>query len=317
MYPDTGVCYGVLLKNGQEIHAARVVSGTGAENTFGRLLPSEALAKVGLQSQVPGVAPSNGHIAAFIGLDGPEEDFGLRSSNIHSMPLLPAFNYDISRMQEAFYRDPLSMSQCLMTLTFPSAKDPRYHERCPGRSNVLLLTEAKSEWFAEWQDEAFNERSHGYKQFKERFKPLFLERLFRYYPKCRGHIESFELGTPMTSSHFLGTPQGGSYGLEWTPQHFDAEVLEYAHIETRIAQLWLTGEFSLFGGLAGATLSGYLTAIKMLGPLSFIKVQLKRLEERLKQLPFQGKDEACGMRKLKKEERCRWKKKRRKTEQRK
>eukprot|EP00873_Tetraselmis_striata_P025643 jgi/Tetstr1/445907/TSEL_033536.t1 len=133
----TGRCAGVRMANGDELAAPAVVSGAGYHTTFERLLPREALARAGLElSAGPSstMAPSHGHVCAFISLDGPPGEFGLQPWNIHSMPELPRYGHDIARMQEEFYADPLgAQRECLMTLTCPSAKDPLYGQQFPGR----------------------------------------------------------------------------------------------------------------------------------------------------------------------------------------
>ena len=65
-----------------------------------------------------------------------------------------------------------------------------------------------------------------YEAYKRRFEDMFLDRVYKYYPKCRGHVDHIELSTPLTAAHFLNAPKGGSYGLEWTPAHFDQELHE-------------------------------------------------------------------------------------------
>lgn len=133
----TGKANGVRMANGDELRAPAVVSAVGYENTFERLLPREALEKAGLDlAKGPSSAmePSHSHICAFISLDGPPGDFDLKPWNIHSMPELPRYGMDISKMQEEFYADPLgAQRECLMTLTCPAAKDPLYGEQFPNR----------------------------------------------------------------------------------------------------------------------------------------------------------------------------------------
>ncbi|KAK3250807.1 hypothetical protein CYMTET_39829 [Cymbomonas tetramitiformis] len=82
----------------------------------------------------------------------------------------------------------------------------------------------------------------GCMEFKKQFEALFAERLHEYYPKTRGRIAHMELSTPLTAAHFLNAPQGGSYGLEWTPEHFDAALHEaWFDPVTKCQGLYLTG----------------------------------------------------------------------------
>ena len=45
------------------------------------------------------MSPSHGHVCAFVSLDGAASRFELRPANIHSMPDLPKYHYDLSKMQ--------------------------------------------------------------------------------------------------------------------------------------------------------------------------------------------------------------------------
>jgi len=288
--PTEGRVTGVRLANGDELFARKaVVSDMGAFNTF-KALPSDTLEKHGLKQTVPGPGPGNGHMTAFINLDGPPEAFGLTSSNIHSWLDLPKFNYNPSKMQEAFYEDPIKHADgCLMTLTCPCLKDPEYRRDHPDSSNVLLLTEAKWEWFkdmdleevkAHYAGEKTSGGNHGnrpkdYLDFKKKWEKVFLDRLYKYFPKTKGHVSGVEIGTPITLAHFLGASHGGSYGMAWTPERFDETLLDdYMRVESKISGLYLAGESALFGGFVGAMSGGYIAALKCLGLWKFLKVLL-------------------------------------------
>ena len=73
-----------------------------------------------------------------------------------------------------------------------------------------------------------------------------MERLYSYYPKCKGKIKQVHIGTPLTNMYYLNSPQvccvpcvlcvlsrfkcaacqGASYGLDWTVERFEAETME-------------------------------------------------------------------------------------------
>ena len=93
----------------------------------------------------------------------------------------------------------------------------------------------------------YGKRTEEYKAFKARFEDLFLQRLYKYYPKTRGHVIHIELSTPLTSEHFLSAPSGASYGLEWTPAHFDQHLhAEWFDPVTKVPGLYLTGESAVY-----------------------------------------------------------------------
>ena len=93
----------------------------------------------------------------------------------------------------------------------------------------------------------------------------------RYYPKCKGKVVGdIEIGTPLSTQYYLAAAKGGSYGLEWTPRHFDTELDPYQDAVTDIPGLYLTGEATFVDGFVGAMSTGFLNAIKVLGWGSFI-----------------------------------------------
>jgi len=280
---------GVKMQNGDEIFAKHaVISDIGIVNTF-KCLPDEILKKHKFSREIPGVQGSNGHMTAFINLDGPPSNFDLRAANIHSWTDLPKYNYDPNALQQAFYDKPLETAAgALMTLTCPCVKDPQYVIDQPDQSNVLLLTEAKWEWFKDMDleevksmyDEAststHGNRCEAYRDFKKQWESIFLERLYHYYPKTRGHVNGVQIGTPVSSAHFIAADHGASYGLASTPEHFSEDILaNYLSIQSRIPGLFLTGESALFGGFAGAMAGGYLCALKLLGFFNMAWILLK------------------------------------------
>ena len=268
---------GVRLHNGDEIMAPIIVSDTGATNTFEKLLHPDTLNMVGLKPSFPvKVGPSNGHMTAFVNFDGPSSDFDLRPANIHSFMDLPKFDYDISTMQRALYNDfAVNKEGCLITLTSPSAKDPDYERMFPGCSNVLLLAEGRPEWFDDMPPQQYGQRTEEYNAFKQKWESVFLERLYKYYPKTRGHVEKIHIGTPLSTQHFLAADKGASYGLEWTINRFDRNLLsDYCHAVTRISNLYQTGEGPLFGGFCGALFSAFVTVYHIMGPLQLAKTLL-------------------------------------------
>eukprot|EP00005_Dracoamoeba_jomungandri_P004457 CAMPEP_0174252230 /NCGR_PEP_ID=MMETSP0439-20130205/1791_1 /TAXON_ID=0 /ORGANISM="Stereomyxa ramosa, Strain Chinc5" /LENGTH=686 /DNA_ID=CAMNT_0015332741 /DNA_START=335 /DNA_END=2395 /DNA_ORIENTATION=+ len=267
--------YGVLLKNGHQLLAPLIVSNAGAANTFRKLIKEEDQELHNIKiDESHWVQPGNSHMTGFITLDGPCEEFGLRGSNIHSFRFLKKHGYDISAGQHAFYADPFGEKGGLVTLTCPSAKDPKYKQHFPDTSNVLLLTEAKWEWFSDMDVGTHGNRSEEYKKFKEQYSEIFLDNLYHYYPKTKGHVTQIEVGSPLTIQYYLNAPHGESYGLEWSPQRFNPQLLNLLKPKSSIPGFYLTGEASLFGGFLGGLLSGYITAIKVLGFPKFLWILL-------------------------------------------
>jgi phytoene dehydrogenase-like protein len=278
-----GAAIGVRLKRQPDavIEAPLVVSDAGIVNTYDRLLSADALASVGLRSWSDAggrrrVASSNAHLTAFVSLRGTSAANGLSSANMHSFLGAERFGYDLSALQRAFHADPVASARAgLITITSPSAKDPQFELDFPGTSNALLLADVDDRLYERFASERYKKRSPDYERFKKQLEDVFLERLYHHFPKTRGNVTMCEIGTPATTAHFLSADRGGSYGLEWTPAHFEIDNLEpWQRARTPIAQLYLSGEGSLFGGLLGASISAYVTAFKIMGPVDFLRALL-------------------------------------------
>ena len=278
---EGNVVKGVRMSNGDELHAPIVVSAAGFSNTYEKMLEREQLspdvaAAVDRTNAI--LKPSHSHICAYISLDGPPEAFGLKSWNIHSFPELPKYKYDVDAYMADFYDDPFAQKECLMTLTCPSAKDPLYGKDMPGRSNVLLLIEGIPDaWYENFEPSRHGRRPDAYKEAKGRFESMFVDRLLKYYPRCEGHITNVEISTPLTAEHFINAPKGASYGLEWTPEHFDRQLHETVFTPKirGIDGLYMTGEAVCFGGVMGALATSFGTAAHILGWWKFLKLMLE------------------------------------------
>eukprot|EP01083_Nonionella_stella_P073196 197739_1 len=293
----TNTAYGVEMENvsNDMIKAPLIVSGVGAHTLFWELLPSECCVEKKKELQMleeqKVLEPSVGHMTCFITFDGTSDELKLPDYNIHSFGNLNKYNYDISKIQGLFYENPIKYGdEALICLTFPSAKDPFYNVKFPNKSNALLLTEAKYEWFEDeevvkkQETNEYGKRCEGYKDFKEGFKAMFLKRLLKYCPNVKDKIVGdIEIGTPLTSMHFLNTYKGGSYGVDWKTARFKHDYTKkFFHAQAaNVEQLYITGESSLFGGFAGALASGYVTAIKIMGCKEMLKmmVMTTRVEE--------------------------------------
>ena len=141
-----------------------------------------------------------------------------------------------------------------MFLSFPSTKDSEWSARFPGKSTAHIISEAPLEWFEEWRGDGFRVRKRGkdYEALKAELTKRLLVRnppptpclrlrvatvwpgrkqrlssvccvlgrlvqapMFAEFPQLVGKVLFSELGTPLSSEHYLGTPY--SYGLAHTP----------------------------------------------------------------------------------------------------
>ena len=247
---------GVRMSDGTEIHAPAVISNAGVFNTFEKLLPESASYAAGYLRQLREVTPSMSHQCLYIGLKKTAQELGLPKTNYW---LYPSRNYEADT--ERFLRD-AGAEIPLVYISFPSAKDPTFNERYPGRATIELVAPAPFEWFAQWKNETWGKRGDDYESLKQQFSDRLLEHLFRHFPQLRGQVDYCELSTPLSTRHFCAYRRGEIYGLDHDPSRFEQDWLRP---KTRIKGLYLTGQDIMSCGVAGAMFAGVLCAQSLLG----------------------------------------------------
>lgn len=242
---------GVRLASGEELRAPLVISDAGLALTYGKLVPPALAAKHGLSPTVPGAPPSFAHLSLYVGLKHDTAALGLSRSNLW---VYPDHDHDKNVARYTADREaPLPVAY----LSFPSAKDPDFANRFPGRSTVEIIGVAPYQWFAPWSATGWKKRGAEYDEQKQRLTERLLEVLHREHPSTIGKIDHAELSTPLTTQHFVGHPHGEIYGLAHTPERFAARHLRP---HTPISGLFLTGADICTAGVGGALMGGVLTA---------------------------------------------------------
>jgi all-trans-retinol 13,14-reductase len=254
---ENGRAVGVRMQDGHELRAKAVVSGAGAWNTFGRLLDPELPLAKEAKSRLDRIGPSASHLSLYIGLNATARELRLPKANYWVYPE----GYDHDAHVARFLADPEAPLP-VAYISFPSAKDPDFERRYPGRATVEVISLAPWERFAPWADTRWQHRGEDYEALKSRLSDRLLGELLRREPQVRDHLESWELSTPLSTAHFAGYAQGEIYGLAHNPRRFRESLLRP---RTGIRNLWLTGQDIVSCGIGGALMAGVLTASAMLG----------------------------------------------------
>lgn len=255
---EGGSVTGVRMADGREIRAARVVSNAGVMSTFERLVPAEERERLGIASKLRPLRPSAAHASLYLGLRGTAAELRLPKANYW---IYPDGGYDHDANVERYLVDegaPLPVAY----ISFPSAKDPDFERRYPGRATIEIVTLAPWERWSRWAEHPWKKRGDDYQAAKQRLAERLLEPLLRHEPQVQGAIELQELSTPLSTRHFTAYGHGEIYGLSHDPERFEQRLLRP---KTPIKDLWLTGQDVVTCGVGGALLSGFLTASAITG----------------------------------------------------
>lgn len=260
LFNDAKEACGVSVMKGQEevhIHAPMVISNAGIFNTYQKLIPKDLQAMPAIQKQLSMLKHGESGLSFFMGLNGTKEELGLKADNYwifaeNNFNELVE-NYKKKEREEAAKNIPV------LFVASPSAKDPTWEERSPGKSTLTLVSFASYEWFEEWKDNKVTNRGPDYMELKQTFINTILEMVMEVFPKItRDKIEYVDAGTPVTNTYYIGAPRGEIYGADHSIGRFDPELNATVRPQTPLKNLYLTGQDVFLCGFAGA-LAGALT----------------------------------------------------------
>ena len=242
-----------MAADGAVLRAPLVISDAGVINTFGRLVPAPLAERHGLRAALAGLSPSIAHACLYVGLRGTARELGLEQSNIWVYPD-ERHEHTLAMAANAAAPPPAYIS-------FPSAKDPDFEHRCPGRATIEVATLLPWARFAAWRDTRWHKRGADYAAAKQALATRLLEVLYRHVPQARGAVDIAELSTPLSTRHFTAHLRGEIYGVAHTPARFRHPLLRP---QTPVRGLFLTGADIATCGVGGALIGGALCASAIL-----------------------------------------------------
>jgi all-trans-retinol 13,14-reductase len=250
-----GKAVGVRLADGHELRAPIVVSNAGVINTFEKLLPTDVATEVGYGAKARSVGASIAHLSLYVGLEATTEELGLEKTNL--------WVYRNHRHEENFERFEKDINAPLpvVYLSFPSAKDPDFSRRYPGKSTIEAITLGPATPFKQWENTTWKKRGAAYDELKASLSERLLDTLYKHAPATRGKVEIAELSTPLTTTNFAAHPDGAIYGLAHSPARYQQRWLRP---RTPIKGLYLTGADVVSAGLMGGMMGGLVCASAVL-----------------------------------------------------
>jgi phytoene dehydrogenase-like protein len=228
---------GVLLEQGQQVQASRVISNADALETFERLVGAEHLPAPyvrRLRRMHPSLSACVLYAATDLDLtqhDATHETFVFR-------------HWD----HDQTYEDILHAKPGGMWLTIPTLDDPSV---APAGQHLVVLTSL-----------AAYDAVESWEQEKERFTELMIDEVDSVYPGFREHVTFADLGTPMSLERYTRNQRGAIYGWAYTPEQAGSRRLSH---ETPVEGLFLSGHWTQPGSASIRVFaSGIHTAVIVL-----------------------------------------------------
>ncbi|XP_010179501.1 PREDICTED: putative all-trans-retinol 13,14-reductase, partial [Mesitornis unicolor] len=228
-----------------------------------------------IQAQLRMATHGEGGFTVFVGLNGSREELGLEPTNYYVYP-----GCDLDEMVSRYLASPreeAAKNIPLLFITCPSAKDPTWEKRYPGKSTLAIVTFAKYEWFEEWKDKQVLKRGDEYEELKGTFVDTIMQTVFKLYPRVEDRIEYISGGTPVTNQHYLASLKGEFYGMDHDMARLQAETIATFRAQTAVPNLYLTGQDLCLSGFMGALQGALMCASAVLKRNLYVDaVQLKR-----------------------------------------
>lgn len=249
---ENNTAVGVRMKDGKIFKAKNIISNAGIFTTYNSLLPKEVVLKNQMDKHLQKVRHSVAHVCLYVGLDGDPTALKLPKANYWLYP--DKISHDDAVQN---YVKDITQPFPVVYISFPSAKDPDWVNRYPGKSTVDIITLVPYEIFAPWEGERWKKRGEEYEALKEKIAQRLLEALYEKEPQLRGKVAYYELSSALTTKHFVNYEKGELYGLDHTSERFEQKFLRP---QTPIKNFYLTGQDITTAGIGGAAFAGVLTA---------------------------------------------------------
>jgi all-trans-retinol 13,14-reductase len=245
---------GVRLAGGDELRANRVVSNASPHITYDCLVGPEHLS-AGLRRKLDRTSYSIAALTLFLTTDLDLESMGMDSGNYWYVPNSD-FESTFTRAQ-----DPESINDELPGIFFgvTSIKDPTGFRN--GHHTIEVVRFLTYRAFRTYEGSTSGKRPKEYTALKDQLTSAMLKSLEHVIPGIGDHIIFSELGTPLTSDHYVKSTQGACYGTEKVLKQLGP--FSYRQF-SEIKNLYLCGA-SILHGVSGATTSGLMLTAAIMG----------------------------------------------------
>lgn len=125
---------------------------------------------------------------------------------------------------------------------------------------IDLLTPMPWHECSAWTDTRVGHRGEGYRAFCKKKTEECLALAEQYIPNLRGMIEQCYTSTPLTYRDYLGSPEGGAFGMR---KDCRTSMLSFHSVSTPLPNLLLTGQSIILPGIEGVTMTAFETCSKI------------------------------------------------------
>lgn len=252
-----GRAYGVEMADGTTLEAPVVISAIGIGQTLGLLGDADAEGIAALRAKSGGLRLSQCYVMLNIGLSASNAELAMDPANLWVHP-----GNDLAGNYRRYEAEPHKQPFPLHFISQPSAKDPSWPERYPGRSTVDICSLTDWKVFEPYAQTRWMRRGEPYEVMKQRMTTEMLEQVYRFYPQTRGKVTHMELATPLSFNHFLGRSQGDFMSYAQTPERFEQRWMR-AHSPVKC--LYFSAQDVAGAGVSGAMVGGMVAASAVLG----------------------------------------------------
>ncbi len=198
--------------------------------------------------------------------------FGLYAVCKPELDLRPGRNYYFFASSDPDQMLPLAPEFDSPTAVFMSRSNRA--EENPQTLSLNFHAAGPHAWFKEWESSFWKDRPEAYEQRKEAYAEKLLELVESRGLKVKSAMSDYLTSSTLTNQHYNPSPEGSAYGIYHS---FQCTGLRALGPRTKVRNLLLTGQNTLFPGLLAAAIAGLRTAGNVLG----MKPTLEKLQEML------------------------------------
>lgn len=244
---ENGKVIGVRCADGNEYYADTVLCNTNKILTYVDMIePLHVPEQVFDDLRVS--TASQSIFVTYLGLDCTAEEAGITNETNFCRDVSDPTQMFASRFDVNIRTDHLSSVE----VSCYNVDNP---EASPnGTCIVSVLASKTPDWFINCPPEEYFDR-------KDEYLARVLDFVYRYFPGIKGHVEEIDCATPVTLMRYLGTLNGGVYGMD---AHLKDLIANKMELDSPIQGLYFCGASVFVGGFNNSMLSGYYAAKRIL-----------------------------------------------------